>query len=98
EAGYMFVTTLSEKDPPVLASGRCPYSYLAHIHHLFTFIASGSMINQGRLMVWQSQKAANQFPDHELFSCFRHSFADGANVQVKHEHAFLRHATTQFQP
>lgn len=29
EAGYMCVATLSEKDLPVLASGRCPYSYLA---------------------------------------------------------------------
>lgn len=30
EAGYMCVTTLSEKDLPVLALGRCPYSYLEY--------------------------------------------------------------------
>ncbi|WP_345882122.1 hypothetical protein [Shewanella algae] len=30
EAGYMCVATLSERDLPVLASERCPYSYLGH--------------------------------------------------------------------
>ncbi|WP_261666962.1 hypothetical protein, partial [Erwinia mallotivora] len=38
EAGYMFVTTLSEKDPPVLASGRCPYMLFSReLSELFTF-------------------------------------------------------------
>ncbi len=32
EAGYMCVATLSERDLPVLASERCPYSYLGLVY------------------------------------------------------------------
>lgn len=57
EAGYMCVATLSEKDLPVLVSGRCPYK-------LFRL---KRLLNNGNFFMWRTAPAAlwsEQLFDH----------------------------------